>query len=772
MIGPAPVAIAAGVRLGPYEIVAPLGVGGMGEVYKARDTRIDRTVAIKVLRPELSADPVNRARLRREARAIGRLNHPHICVLHDVSCEDGTDFLVLEFVEGDTLDQSLQRGPLPLDRVLRYAIEIADALDHAHRHGIVHRDLKPSNIVLTSSGVKLLDFGIARWHAAEFTLVFSTSTTQTDEARIVGTPNYMAPEQIEGKSLDARTDIFAFGCVLYEMLTARKAFEGGSSAMVLAAILEREPPLATLVRPGTPALIDHIVKRCLARNPDDRWRAAHDIRLALEGSYNHSSASVDAEAVVKPRSILRPGRIKSLVVLPLAHQSGDPEHDYFADGMTEALIADLAQISALLVISRTSAMQYRNVHKPLPEIAKELNVDGLIEGSVLRVGERVRITVQLIHGATDAHLWAKSYEGSVRDVFALQSEVARAIAGEIKIRLTPRERLRLARAQQVQPDAHEAYLRGRHYWSKVTEEGFCRALDHLRVAVAIDPSFAMAQAALADVYIALGAFGVLMPKEAFSNARTATLRALAADPKLADAHRTLALVKMCYDWDWSGAEAAFRLAMRCQPGSAEVYAQYAVYLVALGRCDEAVVGAERARALDPLSLMINNDLAFALWTAGRDREAIDQYRRTLELDSSFVESRRELGVMYAHRGDFDAAVAELQRAAAGARDTETLALLGHALGLAGRRLEAQQILAELGDLSGTRYVSPFDIALIQLALGQLDDAFASLERAYEDRSTGLIFLKSWPLLDPIRSDRRFEDLLRRVGLVEGSQPAH
>jgi TolB-like protein/Tfp pilus assembly protein PilF len=506
-------------------------------------------------------------------------------------------------------------------------------------------------------------------------------------------------------------------------------------------------------------------------------RAVNEIRDGLGDSarqgpivrtvqgYGYSfGAAVDAS----PRQIaanVAAKRIKSVAVLPLANLSSDPEQEYLAAGMTEALIADLAQIGALRVISRTSSMRYKATQKSLPAIAGELKVDGLIEGSVLRVGARVRITTQLIHAATDAHVWANSYERDVNDVLGLQREVARAIAEEIRITLTPHERQRLAPVRPVRPDAYEAYLRGRYYWSKVNEKGLSRALEYLRIAVDIDPDFALAHAALADVYIALGAFGGLRPEEAFSHATAAALKALELDQKLAEAHRALAFVKM-RQWDWSGAEAAFRLALRFKPGSAETHWQYSVYLVAQGRCAEAIQEAERALALDPLSLMINNDLAFALWTTRRYREAIEQYQRTLELESHFVESRRELGLMYAQAGNLDAAIAQLQQAIALARDTETLAFFGYTLGLAGQRSAAETILNELDEMSTTRYVCPFASALIHLGLGEHDRAFVSLNRAYEERSLWLIFLKTWPVLDPIRSDPRFQDLLRRVGLAD------
>jgi TolB-like protein/tetratricopeptide (TPR) repeat protein len=475
------------------------------------------------------------------------------------------------------------------------------------------------------------------------------------------------------------------------------------------------------------------------------------------GAVREAPQSQDRE----PRSNDR--RIESIAVLPLVNVSADPDEQYFVDGMTDALVADLAQIKALRVISRTTMMRYRETRVPLKQIAQELNVEGVVEGSVLRVGDRVRITAQLIHAATDAHVWAQRYECPAHDVLAVQSDVASAIATAIEITVRPGERVRFARAP-VHPAAHEAYLRGRHHWSRVTEEGFCKALDCLSRAVGLEPTFAAAHAMLADVHIALGAFGVVSPTESLAHAEEAARHALELDPQLGEAHRAMALVRM-YGWDWRGAQAAFERARATAAGSAETHWYYALYLVARGRCGEAVVSAEHALALDPLSPMINNDLAFTLWTARRYREAIDRYHQTLELDPHFIESRRELGLLLASLGDLDAALPELERATSLARDVETLASLGYGLALAGREREARVLQLELDDLRSRRHVESYAEALIYLGLGDHEPALASLERAYHERSWQLMWLPSWPLFDPLRSAPRFGALIERLGLT-------
>ena len=494
-----------------------------------------------------------------------------------------------------------------------------------------------------------------------------------------------------------------------------------------------------------------------ALGPGERW---------IETVPKHGYRFVGPAQEVRPSADREPEpadrRIASIAVLPLVNVSADPEQDYFVDGMTDALIADLAQISALKVISRTTVMRYKGTRARLPEIARELKVDGLIEGSVLRVGNRVRITAQLIHAATDTHIWARGYDRPLEDVLAVHRDVARAIAREIQVRVTPDERLRLARAHTARPDAHEPYLRGRHHWRRFTEDGLRRASGYLRQAIALDPMFASAHAALADVQIAIGAFGVECPKDAFAEAEVSTRRALELDPNLGDAHRALAFVRM-YHWDWAGAEAAFGSALSTAPGSAETHCCYALYLIIRGRSAEAVDAAEHARSLDPLSPMAGNDRALALWTDHRYAEAIDGYRQTLELDPHFVESRRELGLLYAFLGDFDAALPELERAATLAPDAETLASLGYGLALAGREPDARAILEELHVTGKRRYVEPCARCLVHLGLGDHDRALEYLERAYDEHSWQLLWL-SHPLYEPLRPTPRFRTLLARVGL--------
>jgi TolB-like protein/tetratricopeptide (TPR) repeat protein len=496
-----------------------------------------------------------------------------------------------------------------------------------------------------------------------------------------------------------------------------------------------------------------------ALGPGERWiETVPKLGYRFIGPVHERSPAPHRESTRTER------RIGSLAVIPLVNLSADPEQEYFVDGMTDALITDLARISALRVISRTTVMRYKGTHLRLPEVARQLNVEGVIEGSVLRVGDRVRVTTQLVHAATDTHVWAERYDRPLADVLSLHREVARTIAREIQVTLTRDERVRLSQAHVTRPDAHEAYLRGRHHWRQVTDDGFSKARDCLRQAIALDPLFAEAHAALADAQVALSAFGVVRPEGAIAEAEASARRALALDPNLGDAHRTMAMIRMYY-WDWPGAEAAFDSAMAAAPGSAETHCHYSLLLVARGRCEEATAAAEHARSLDPLSPMIHNDRAFVLWTARRYGEAIDGYRQTLDLEPHFVEARRELGLLHAFLGDVDAGLPELERAVTLSRDVESLAYLGYALASAGRERAARAILAELEATANSRHVESFARAVVHLGLRDHDSALEWLERGYEERSWSLLWLRSWPLFDPLRAIPRFRALLARIGGV-------
>ena len=636
----------------------------------------------------------------------------------------------MEFLDGQTLKHRIQGRPLKTDELLELGTQISSGLEAAHRKEIVHRDIKPANIFVTEDGqAKILDFGLAKLtqpgKGGETTIDGDAGTTEdehlTSPGTAVGTVAYMSTEQARGEELDARSDLFSFGVVLYEMATGRQPFSGNTTAVIYEAILNRAPTSLLRVNPQLPTELERIINKALEKDRQMRYQTASDLGADLKRmkrdtdsvrSAEAFQAMADRAAVVRPSAPARrgrrgrSGRIKAVAVLPLENMSRDPEQDYFADGMTEALITDLAQIGALRVISRTSAMQYKGTRKPLPEIARELNVDAVVEGSVLRFGNRVRITAQLIHAASDQHLWAKSYERDLGDILALQSEVARAIAKEVKIKLTPHQQARLTCARPVNPEAYEAYLKGRYYWNKFTEEGFKRSLEYFKQAIEKDPVYASAYAGLAESYATLGFFSTV-PKEAFQKAKEAALKALEIDDTLAQAHTSLGLSRLFYDWDRLTAEREFQRALELNPGYALTHHEYALYLMAMARLDEALVEEKRALELDPLSLRINTALGWVFYFARQFQQAIEQYRKTLELDPNFVMAYWQLGLAYEQKAMYKEALEEFQKGVVSSGGGPIyLALLGHGYGVAGKRGKALKILNELKQRAEGKYVAP------------------------------------------------------------------
>ena len=768
----------------------------MGVVYRAHDQHLERDVALKVLPSGTLTGEAARRHFHKEALALAKLNHPNIETVYEFGSQDGIDFLVMEYVPGKTLADKLTTGSLPEKEVVALGMQITAALGEAHHRGIVHRDLKPENIAISERGqAKVLDFGLAKLLHDDKD---ATTNTLTNTHAAAGTLPYMSPEQLRGEAVDARSDIYTIGAVLYEMATSQRAFGGDLPSQIIDGILHQPPVSPRALHRGISAELERIILKCLEKEPENRFQSAKELEVDLRRLVASPAASavrpdaappsVSLWAFVKAAGILlvtaaivfgilgrriwsnaHTGvpRIQSLAVLPLVNISGDPSQDYFADGMTEELITEMGQIGMLRVTSRTSVMQYKGVKRALPQIARELNVDAVVEGSVERVGNRVRIRAQLIHASTDRHVWSRSYEREMQNVLAMQDEVAQAIAAEIRTNVTPRKQAPLTAARLVDPQAYEFYLKGRYFWNKRTEEGLRKGLEYFQGAVSKDPSDPRGHAGIADSYLMLAEYGAFPARDAVPKAKAAALKALELDDSLAEAHASLAALKEDYDWDWAGAEKEFKRALELNPSYATSHQWYAELLAELGRSKEAVEEITRARELDPLSLIVNTVVGKIFYESRQNDQAVQQLRKTLELDANFAEAHRLLAQTYLQLSKYEEAITELQTALALSRnDAQSEAFLGQAYGLSGRKSEAMGVLDRLKTRSAQGYVSPADLARVYTGLGMNDQAFRLLEEAYKRRLPLMVDLKADPSLDTLRSDPRFQNLLHRIGFPQ------
>ncbi|MCX6554352.1 MAG: protein kinase [Candidatus Aminicenantes bacterium] len=783
-----------GTQISHYRILQKLGAGGMGVVYKARDTKLDREVALKFLPVQLSADEEERKRFIHEAKAASALDHPNICLVYEIGeTLDGQLFIAMGYYEGKTLKDRIKSGPMPISETVEISIQIAEGLKNAHGKGIVHRDLKPANVMLTAEGVvKIVDFGLAKLKGL---------TRLTKSGTTLGTAAYMSPEQVLGKEVDQRSDIWSLGVILYEMLTGKLPFAGEYEQAMLYAVINEEPERLTKTRPETPSGLERIIGRSLAKDPAKRYQAIddllEDLKTVAAGFAPPKAKSARAKIFGIPRiyffaglvittaliSVLNKEKIgilftkpefaviHSLAVLPLANYSGDADQEYFSDGMTDALIAGLAQIKAIKVISRTSVMQYKETKKPLPQIARELGVEGIVEGSVMRSGNRVRITAQLIDARQDRHLWANNYEREMTNVLALQSEVVRAIAGEIRVQVTPQEHARLCTSRTVDPEAYQAYLMGRFYWNKATAPAMEESIEYFQKALAGDPQNAAAYAGLVEAYSILGQMAALPQAELASKKREAALKALEIDDTLAEGHAALGNVKVEIDWDWEGAEREYKRAIDLNPNYANAYLWYSQLLNLLSRHEEALMANIRARELDPLNPFIAANLLWRYYYLGRYEEAIAASGKLLEMYPNYWLNHWTRGLLYSALGMHEAAIMEQQKAVALSEGSlECLPDLGYAYARAGRMAEALKVLDKLQEESKKRHVPSSFFAPVYAGLGNAEMAFASLEKAFQEHDDRVAYYMMDSAFASLRSDPRSISLLRRMNLpVKGNK---
>jgi TolB-like protein/Tfp pilus assembly protein PilF/predicted Ser/Thr protein kinase len=691
----------------------------MGEVHKAIDTRLGRTVAIKLL------FDTHTDRFEREARAIAALNHPHICTLYDV----GPDYLVMEYIEGIPLE-----GPLPAKEAARMALEIAGALEAAHAEGIVHRDLKPANILVTRSGVKLLDFGLAKVQPAA---AAEGTVTQTQAGTILGSAGYMSPEQVRGQPADARSDIFSFGVVLYEMLSGRRAFDRGNAVSTMAAILHTEPgPIEA------PPELASVMARCLRKSPSERFQNMAEVITALE----------------VPEQDPGPNKDSCIAVLPFANMSGDKDNEYFSDGLAEEILNALTKLPELRVVARTSAFAFRGKDQDIRGIGETLGATHVLEGSVRKAGNRVRVAAQLIGIRDGCHLWSERYDREMTDIFAIQDEISEAIVNVLKLKLARTVR------RPVTPAAFEAYLRGRYFWNKRTESDLNRSIEYFNQALALDPGYALAHAGLADAFIVLGVFGLRAPSDAYPKAKAAALRAIDFDATLAEAYDSLGHVKAALDWDLPGAEQDYKRALELNPNYPSAGRGYGYILSLMQRHEEALAQLKGARDLDPLSMSVNAFLGLVSMKARQYDQGIAASRAAVELDPNNPQGHWILARALDAANQLPEALAEAEKAASLSGGSQPYnGHLGYAYARIGDRDRALEIVRKMQELAKTRYISAYYLALIYATLGEPDLALASLEKAYEERDTRLLEVFD-PAFDILRSDVRFQDLVRRIGL--------
>jgi len=793
-----------GLRLGPYEILTPLGAGGMGEVYKARDTRLDRLVAIKVLPGHLTASAGARERFLREARTASSLNHPHICTIHEIGDQDGRPFLVLELLEGHTLGEEIGSRPLALGRLLDLAIQIADALDAAHSVGVIHRDVKPSNIFVTRRGeAKVLDFGLAKLEGTGQVTGVSDLPTATEEqitspGTALGTVAYMSPEQARGEKLDARSDLFSFGIVLYEMATGRRAFAGSTTAVVFDEILNRMPTPPTRVNPQLPRGLEDIINKALEKEKDLRYRTAADMHADLKrlkremesgrtlasGSFDIPSSARAVPGAASPArrmwltaailvaaaavagityKVLTPAtdQISSMAVLPFVNVSGNPDTEYLSDGITETLINNLSQLPNIRVTARSLAFRFKGKEVDALNAGRELNVRAVITGTVTTRGGMLVIQSDVMDVTNGSQIWGNQYTRPLGDILAVQDEIANEIFDKLRLRMTGEEKKRATKRYTEDAEAYQLYLRGRFYWNQGTIAGYKKSIEYLQQAIARDPQYGLAYAGLADSNLFLGSYWV----EAISEAKVAAQKAIDLDPTLSEAHVAMGHIKLWLDWDWLAAEREFKQGIALNSGSALAHGQYAMFLAAMGRLNDAIDELKRAQSLDSLSPIINTDLGWCLLYADQSGEAIRQFRTTLELDPNYVSARWGLGAAFTQQHLYSDAAEQLKLARTLSEGSPLIVgHLGYAYGLSGARKEAAQTVSELQVMAAREYVPSSALAIVQAGMGNKAEALDWLDRAYEEHDFSLVFLQVAPWFESLRGDPRFEQLTRRMQL--------
>jgi len=828
-----------GSKLDRYEICSPLGTGGMGEVYLAEDTKLGRKVALKILPAEVASQHDRMRRFVQEAKAAAALNHPNIAHVYEIGERDGVNFIAMEFIDGRTLRALIHEEETDLPKLLRYLQHVAEGLSKAHGAGIVHRDLKPDNIMVTRDGhVKILDFGLAKLVEQQpLSIPSSDKTTailpqQSQSGIVLGTVGYMSPEQAQGKhkEIDHRSDIFSFGCLLYETLTKHRAFEGTDTIDTLNKIIREPVTPITDLNPSAPADLLRIVRRCLAKDPDERYQTIKDVAIELKelrrelkatgietttapdrndtkSDSDNQSRAIQSEGttesltspstrgssaeylvggikqhpvailivslllvagIVTVVAFLRPKKevaIDSIAVLPFLNQNNDENIDWMADGLTESIINDLAQLPNLKVTPRSTVFRYKGKETDPLKAGTELGVRTALTGRLSQRGDDLLVSAELIDVRENKQLWGAQYQRKLSDLLAVQTDLAKAISANLRPTLSGTDADKIKKRYTQNAEAYQLYLKGRYFWLKFTPEDHKRAADYFNQAIALDPNFALAYSGLSDTFGASATNGWISPREGYLKAKIASTRALELDDSLAEAHASAGGIAMFYDFDWVTAEREYRRANELNPSYEISLEVYSYLLLALNRLDEGVKLAQRGVEVAPLSAALSDDLLLAYYIARRNDDAIRQGQKSLEMDPNNYSILLDLARVYEAKGMHEEAIQHCQKAMSlVGRPSQALSLLGHAYATSGRQVEALKVLDELSDMSKHEYVSPYDLSIIYVGLGDKNRAIEQLNKAYEDRAGWIIYLNVEPVFDPIRSDPRFVELVRRLKL--------
>ena len=792
----------AGSTLGQYKIVAPLGAGGMGVVWLAEDARLGRKLALKVLPPEYTTDHDRITRFEQEARAASALNHPNIITIYEIGESDGIHFIATEFIDGRTVRHCLSLGPMQVQEALEITLQIAAALQAAHESGITHRDIKPENVMLRPDGyVKVLDFGLAKLTENPSEIVDTEAATRikasTDPGTVMGTANYMSPEQARGLRVDARSDIFSLGVLLYEMLTGRAPFDGPTTSDVLVAILTLNPaPLSQFIL-SPPVELERCLRKALHKDREQRYQTVKSFVHDLKRLKNQLDFAVHYAIISDPQfpvpttaemgealtTELSAGEIRaipqrssgraidSLAILPLINASNDSGMEYLSDGITESIINTLSQLPQLRVVPRSTVFRYKGSEVDPQQAGRELNVRAVLSGRVLHVGDSLIVKTELVDVARASQLWGEQYRRRLTDIFELQDEISKEISSKLRLKLSGEEKQKLVKRYTDDIEAYHLYLKGRYYNNKRTPDWIRKGIEHFQQAIDLDPNYALAYAGLADSYAFLASStGGQPPRETYPLAKAAASKALELDETLGEAHCSLGFFRLLYDWDYEGAEREYKRAMELSPHYANAYDGYGFYLKATGQHEAAILSCRRALELDPLSLFVHLSLGWAYYFARQYDDALVQTRKVMEMDPNFGFAHWHSGMNYTQKGAFDEAINSYRKAInlTGAIPT-FISYLGHAYARSGKQREARQMLAQLESIAKRQYLPAYFIALIHLGLGDLARTLEWLEKAFQERSGFLAFIRVEPVLDPLREYPGFEKLVEKMNLKENTK---